>query len=92
VSSQQESPVPLSRDQKSGARRIEWLAILRTLLIQVLVLVALSAAFVRYVDWSSEAAFSQFLATSRSSEPAARPRPAMPVNAITGSTPCGWRI
>jgi hypothetical protein len=63
-------------------------------MIQVLVLVALSGAFIRYVNWSSDEAFSDFLAASQSSAPAARPRPqsATPVYAITGKTPREWRI
>lgn len=86
--------MPSSRNQNPDRRGIDWLAIVRTLLVQVLVLVALSGAFIRYVNWSSDAAFSEFLATSRSSAPAAEPRPqsATPVYAVTGKMPRDWRI
>jgi hypothetical protein len=91
---QQEAPVPSIRNQNPEHRGIDWLAIVRTLLIQVLVLVALSGAFIRYVNWSSDEAFSEFLAASQSSAPAAKPRPqsATPFYAITGKAPHGWRI
>jgi hypothetical protein len=50
-------------------RRIDRLAIARTLVAQVLVLLALSGAFVRYVDWSSAKALADFSAASRLSAP-----------------------
>ena len=86
--------MPSSRNQNPDRRGIDWLAIVRTLLVQVLVLVALSGAFIRYVSWSSDQAFSEFLASSRSSAPAAEPRPqaATPVQAITGKGLRGWRV
>jgi hypothetical protein len=86
--------LPSSRIQNPERRGIDWIGIVRTLLIQVLVLVALSGALIRYVNWSSDEAFSEFLATSQSSAPAAKPRPqsATPVYAITGKTSHGWRI
>ena len=86
--------MPSSRIQNPERRGIDWIGIVRTLLIQVLVLVALSGALIRYVNWSSDEAFSEFLATSQSSALAAKPRPqsATPVYAITGKTPHGWRI
>jgi hypothetical protein len=42
-----------------------WASIARILLVQVLVLIALSGAIVFYVDWSSKVAFAEFLATSQ---------------------------
>ena len=86
--------MPSSRNQNPDRRGIDWLAIVRTLLVQVLVLVALSGAFIRYVNWSSDEAFSEFLAASPSSAPVVEPRPqsATPVYAVTGKTPRGWRI
>jgi hypothetical protein len=42
-----------------------WASIVRILLVEVLVLVALSGAIVFYVDWSSKVAFAEFLATSQ---------------------------
>src|ERR1700740_3637256 len=56
-----EASVALSGNQ-SSQRGIDWLAIVRILLMQVLVLAALSAAFVGYVNWSSDRAWEEFIA------------------------------
>ena len=53
-------------NQNSEKIGIDWQAIDRTLLVQVLVLLALSIAFVRYVDWSSDAAWAEFTAAGPS--------------------------
>jgi hypothetical protein len=42
-----------------------WLSIARILLVEILVLIALAGAAVVYLDWSSEAAWSEFLAASK---------------------------
>jgi len=42
-----------------------WASIAQILLVEVLVLIALSGAIVFYVDWSSKVAFAEFLATSQ---------------------------
>jgi hypothetical protein len=42
-----------------------WASIARIFLIEMLVLVALSGAVVFYLNWSSEVAFSEFLAASQ---------------------------
>jgi len=46
-------------------RRAFWLSIARILLIEILVLIALAGAVLAYLDWSSEAAWSEFLAASK---------------------------
>ena len=66
-------------------RRIDWWGIARTLLAQVLVLLVLSAAFVRYAEWSSDRAWAEFTAAGQSAA-------AAPVQSISGRAPCGWRI
>ena len=82
-----------SGNQNPETRRIDWLGIFRILLVQVLVLLALSAAFVRYVDWSSEQALAEF---SRAFVPApapkAQPQSATPVHAVKDKTPCAPRM
>jgi hypothetical protein len=50
-------------------RGIDWPAIVRTLLIQVLVLAALAGAFIGYVDWSSDRAFDEFVGATEASAP-----------------------
>jgi len=70
-------------------RRIDWPGVLRTLLVQVLVLVALSVAFLRYLDWSSEQAWAEF---SRAVETApatkAQLQSATPVRAFKTKAVC----
>ncbi len=82
--------MPSSGKQSPRHRGIDWLGIARTLLVQVLVLLALSGAFIRYVDWSSDVAWAEFSAASESSAPDAKPQPrsAMPVVAIKAQAPC----
>lgn len=58
--------MPTPSEQNSKQRSIDWRGIARTLLVQVLVLFALSVAFVRYLDWSSEAAWAEFSAATKS--------------------------
>jgi hypothetical protein len=72
--------VPSLRNNSIGndspeRRGIDWPAVGRTLLIQILVLVALSATFVRYVDWSSDIAWAEFSAAQPSAPPAAKLQP-----------------
>jgi hypothetical protein len=45
-------------------RGIDWPAVVRTLVIQVAVLTALAVAFIGYVNWSSERAFSEFMSAT----------------------------
>jgi len=49
-----------STDQVQDDRSIARLAIVRTLLIQVLVMLAVSAAVVGWLKWSSDAAWKEF--------------------------------
>ena len=67
--------MPLPRNNSSETRGLDGPAILKTLLIQVLVLLALSVAVVRYIDWSSDAAWAEFSAARQSTPPAAKLQP-----------------
>ena len=69
---------------------IGWLGIVETLLLQVLVLLALSAAVVRYVSWSSDAAQAEFTAAGKPalSGPAQQPQPAAPVEIAKSQKVC----
>jgi hypothetical protein len=76
----------------SGNRRPEnsgfcWLGIVRTLVVQVLVLLALSGAVVRYLDWSSDAAWAEFNAAAPAAKPHAQS--AMPLQSVRKQAPCG---
>jgi flagellar basal body-associated protein FliL len=65
-------------------RGFDWLGTLRILIIQVLVLVALSGAFIRYLNWSSEKEWAEFVSTSRTAAPEAKayPRTEPPLQAV----------
>ena len=43
-----------------------WPAIVRIIILEIVVLLALAGAFVYYLNWSSEAALADFMAASRS--------------------------
>jgi hypothetical protein len=77
-------------NQSRPSRGIDWLAIGRTLLVQVLVLLALAGAFVGYVNWSSDAVWAEFIEASKPSvrDPAHRPPSSMPVQAVKGQATC----
>jgi hypothetical protein len=85
-----EAYVPFPVDQNPKDRGIDWPAIVRTLLVQVLVLLALSVAFVRYVNWSSDAAWAEFTAAGRSSvvDPKLHAQSATPVQIVKGQKLC----
>ncbi len=66
------------RDKQSRPSQMgfDWPAILRTLLIEIAVLVALTGAFVFYVNWSSEVAFEEFMNADQPAAAEAKQRPA----------------
>jgi hypothetical protein len=81
-----ENPSPTNRGSY-------WPGIVKTALAQVLVLLALSGAFIFYVNWSSEAARSDFMATSQPSvtEPKSHPQSSVPVQTANGPRACRWK-
>jgi hypothetical protein len=72
---------------------IGWLGIVETLLLQVLVLLALSAAVIRYVNWSSDAARAEFTAAGKPalSGPTQQP-PSEPVQIVKGQKVCPRKV
>lgn len=76
--------------QNPEPSRIDWLGISRILLVQVLVLLALSAAFIRYLDWSSDQAWAEFSRAVRSAPVATQP--AMPVQAVKDRMRCARKV
>jgi hypothetical protein len=85
--------VPLLRSQSPENRGIDWLGIIRTLLVQVLVLLALSVAVIGYLKWSSDATWSDFIAASKASalEPKHHQHSAVPVQTVRDQTICSRR-
>ena len=61
-----------------------WPAIVRILLVEVLILLALSGAIVGYVNWSSEAAWAEFKAAGQ----LRAPEPKGPMQTVKVHTPC----
>ena len=86
-------PSPID-ESPENPRGIDWLAIVRTLLAQVLVLLVLSGAFIGYVNWSSAKAFAEFTsATGSPAQDAKRPAPsASPRHADKGPMLCSRRV
>jgi hypothetical protein len=84
-----------SPDNPNGSKPdIDWLGIVRTVLVQVLVLLALSAAVIRYVNWSSDAARAEFTAAGKPalSGPAQQPQPSEPVQIVKGQKVCPRKV
>ena len=69
-----------SDTQSPEKRGIDWLAIVRILLAQVVVLVALTGAVVGYVNWSSDVAWKEFTG-------AGKPEASEPMHHSQSSTP-----
>lgn len=85
--------MPLPDQQNPENRGIDWLAVARTLLLQVLVLLALTGAFVGYVNWSSEQAVREFMNASEPSMPDSlrASESAAAVHVAKGNAVCGWK-
>jgi hypothetical protein len=82
--------MPSPDNQSSANRGIDWKAVARTFLFQVLVLLALAVAFVGYINWSSDAAFEEFVAASKPAAPDSNSHlpSATPVMTVKGKAPC----
>jgi hypothetical protein len=82
--------MPSPDNQNRSKPDIDWPGIVRTVLVQVLVLLALSAAVIRYVNWSSDAARAEFTATGKPalSGPTQQPQPSAPVEIVKGQKVC----
>ena len=68
----------------SAPRHGAWPSIVRILVIEILVLLALSGAVIGYLNWSSEAAWAEFLAASKLQAPASNE----PLHAVKSQMPC----
>jgi hypothetical protein len=88
-----EAPMPSLDNQSPTNHGADWLGIVKTALVQVLVLLALSGAFIVYVNWSSEAARADFMAAGKPSatEPNRHPQSSVPVHTAKGPKACYLR-
>jgi hypothetical protein len=59
--------MPLFNSQQQHDRGIHWLGTGATVVIELLVLLALAFAVVRYVEWSSDAAQAEFMSATKPS-------------------------
>ena len=59
--------MPLFNSQNQNVRGIRWQGIVATAVIELLVLLALAFAVVRYVEWSSDAAQAEFMSAAKPS-------------------------
>jgi hypothetical protein len=86
--------VPSPRNQSPEHRRFDWPGILRIPLVQVLVLLALMTAFVRYVNWSSDQAWAEFSRsfTAPAADAKSEPPSAAPMRAVKNRMPCARRV
>jgi hypothetical protein len=82
--------MPSGGNHRPESRGIDWLAIARTVLLQVLILLALAGAVVRYLNWSSDTNWAEFLAAGEPSAAATRhqPQPAIPAQPVKSKVPC----
>lgn len=86
--------MPLRGNHRPESRGIDWLGIARTALLQVLILLALAGVVVRYLSWSSDTNWAEFLAAGEPSAAAAsdQPQPAIPAQPVKSKVPCDPRI
>lgn len=71
-------------------RTIDRLGIARILLVQVMVLLALAGAVVRYLNWSSDVAWKEFISANPPSLAGsiAQPQSQAPVQTVKGKAAC----
>jgi hypothetical protein len=72
-------------------RNFDRLAIVRTMLVQVLVLLALTGAVVWYLNWSSDLAWKEFISADKSSVSSSNhhPQSQVPVLTVKSKSGCG---
>ena len=79
--------MPSREDRYPHNGSINWLAVMRTLLFQVLALLALAVAFAGYVEWSSEATWAEFMSAGNPSA-AGHEAQTSAVQTVKNQTPC----
>jgi hypothetical protein len=83
---------PYISSMSNGVRNrgISWSGIGRTLLVEILVLLALSFAVVRYLEWSSDANQAEFMSATKpsASDPNHSGEFSTPIQAPKGRTGC----
>jgi hypothetical protein len=67
--------VPADQDSRQNFWQGSWPSIVRIIVLEILLLFALAGAVVYYLNWSSEAALSEFMATGNPPLQAAKDHP-----------------
>jgi hypothetical protein len=76
-------------DRPSGrSHGTYWLGIVTNLLVQVLIVVAVSVAALYYISWSSDAAVAEFVGAFNPSMSDQSPQPARPTQSVKSRTTC----
>jgi hypothetical protein len=70
--------VPSNRPSRQNFYQGSWPSIVRMIVLEIVLLLALAAALVYYLNWSSEAAMSEFMTTGQPQ-----------LHAVKDHTPCG---
>ena len=82
--------MPLFNSQQQNDRGTRWWGAAATGVVELLVLLALAIAVVRYLEWSSDVAQAEFMNATKSS--VSDPNPSgefsTPVQALKGRTAC----
>jgi hypothetical protein len=78
--------MPSPANSSTNRRGNFWPAIAGIFVAEIVVLLVLSAAFVAYLNSSSDVAFAEFVAASKLSAAA----PHSPLQAVKGHAPCDW--
>jgi uncharacterized membrane protein len=66
-----------NQDSRPNVWQGSWPAIVRLIILEILLLLALAGAFVYYLNWSSQVAMSEFIAAGKA-----------PLHAIKDRAPC----
>lgn len=80
---------PIGNQSKMNLN-FDWPGIVRTLLVQVLVLLALTGAVVWYLNWSSDLAWEEFIRADKSSVSSSnrQPQSQVPVQTVKSRSAC----
>ena len=80
-------------NQSKMNRNMDWRWIARTLLVQVLVLLALTGAVLWYLNWSSDVAWKEFIGANKTpvSGPNYHLQSLVPVQTVKGKAACAGK-
>ena len=85
--------MPSIANESKMNRKFDRLGIVRILLLQVMILLALGGAVVWYVNWSSDVAWKEFIGADR--PPVAglnrQPQSSAAVQTVKGKAACAWK-